>query len=69
MNAPDRKGYRHRQNADDTVDSICLRCFRTIATGANENFLAQSEEAHHCAPEAVTTDLRIARFIREYSNR
>jgi|SRR5580704_15785101 hypothetical protein len=33
-------GFRHRPNNDGSVDSICLRCFRTIASNNHEWSLA-----------------------------
>jgi hypothetical protein len=38
----------HRHNGDGSYDSICLACFRTIATVEKESFLAPKEEFHVC---------------------
>jgi len=40
--------FPHRHNADGTYDSICRRCFRTIATERVEEDLKAEELAHHC---------------------
>ena len=40
--------FHHRVNADKTIDSICLRCFLTAATAANEADLRELEAAHQC---------------------
>jgi hypothetical protein len=41
--------FAHRGKADGTWDSICLRCFRTIATGPSAVWLAPKETTHTCA--------------------
>jgi hypothetical protein len=41
--------YPHRLNPDGTYDSICTRCFRTIANANEEADLAAAEEAHNCS--------------------
>jgi hypothetical protein len=45
MTAPE---FKHRQNADETWDSICLHCFATIATAEQEEGLTHPEDAHNC---------------------
>ncbi len=40
--------YVHRHNEDATHDSICLLCFRTIASQKDENNLEQVERTHVC---------------------
>lgn len=42
--------FVHRQNKDGTIDSICRRCFRTVATALTEEELRPGEEAHRCIP-------------------
>ena len=37
-----------RTNANCTIDSVCTRCFRTIAVGNTLDELAGAENAHHC---------------------
>ena len=49
--------FLHRANRDGTFDSICLRCFHTIATETNEAALAGAEMEHQCVPSALTTPL------------
>jgi hypothetical protein len=48
MYAAGESEYAHRQNADGTFDSICLRCFQTICSANSEPELAQSERQHTC---------------------
>ena len=43
--------FVRRSNKDSTTDSICLACFRTIATTAREADLVSAEEKHICDPE------------------
>src|ERR1700730_14332731 len=40
--------FAHRGKADGTWDSICLRCFRTIATAPNAAWLTPKETGHTC---------------------
>lgn len=40
--------FSHRQNPDSTFDSICKRCYRTIATTESESDLIRSEKEHTC---------------------
>lgn len=41
--------FPHRHKPDGTIDSICLRCFRTIATVRQESDLRNAEENHLCS--------------------
>jgi hypothetical protein len=40
--------FAHRRNDNGTTDSICLKCFRTIATKRTKAELVDSEAAHEC---------------------
>jgi len=42
------KPFPHRKNADGTWDSICTKCFRTVATAKRESSLADAEAEHVC---------------------
>lgn len=42
--------FAHRKNPDRTVDSICTRCFKTIANVENEADLPRIEQRHFCDP-------------------
>lgn len=44
-------GYAHRFNPNGSVDSICRRCFTTVATEFNEANLDDAEGKHICNPE------------------
>ncbi len=40
--------FQHRHNRDGSCDSICLRCYRTIASTRYEDWLAHEESNHVC---------------------
>lgn len=44
---------RHRLNPDSTIDSICILCFATIASGHCVEDLEAVERAHVCDPDAL----------------
>jgi hypothetical protein len=44
------KQFPHRKNADGSWDSICSKCFRTVATAKSERILADAEANHVCVP-------------------
>jgi hypothetical protein len=43
----------HRHNKDGSFDSICTRCYATVATVAEELELVSYESKHICDPVAV----------------
>lgn len=46
------QGFTHRLNrAAGTMDSICHRCFATVATATVEDDLEAAEHRHTCDPE------------------
>lgn len=45
--------YAHRHNSDGSYDSICTKCYSTVATAESEGSLASSESAHICQPSAL----------------
>jgi hypothetical protein len=49
--------FQHWLNSDGTYDSICLRCFLTVASDRGKEDLAPSESQHNCPgpPLAVPT--------------
>jgi hypothetical protein len=40
--------FPHRRNRNGTYDSICPRCFHTIATRKTETDLSKDEHRHIC---------------------
>lgn len=51
--ATDSSQFVHRPNHDGTFDSICVRCFVTVATKFNEGDLEPSELNHDCDPKLL----------------
>jgi hypothetical protein len=46
-----RSGFTHRKNRDGSWDSICLKCFVTVASAPGvrvESELAKTDEVHEC---------------------
>ena len=43
-----RGEFARRVNRDGTIDSICLYCFRTVATSQDESTLLFHQEQHVC---------------------
>ena len=62
MNAVGESEYAHRENADGTFDSICLRCFQTIVSANSEMELVDSERVHSCTSAVVYTNGITERF-------
>ncbi len=46
----DVKAFPHRLNPDETRDSICPKCLRTIATEDRASDLGAAEKSHSCDP-------------------
>jgi hypothetical protein len=42
------KAFPHRHNLDGSYDSICTRCFATVATVRKEEDLRGHEAIHRC---------------------
>jgi hypothetical protein len=40
--------FPHRENPNQTFDSICYRCFATIGNATSEKELAEMEAKHVC---------------------
>lgn len=41
--------FKHRHNREGRWDSICMKCFLTVATSAKEEDLVVAEKAHDCS--------------------
>ena len=48
MSSPRALEFRHRMNGNGSMDSICSRCYDTVATSMWEAELESAEEAHKC---------------------
>jgi hypothetical protein len=55
---PSMTAFHHRANDDRTFDSICMCCYRTVASEAEESQLTEFERDHICED----------RFIRSYQS-
>jgi hypothetical protein len=63
--SPYRLNFQHRPNKDGTCDSICLRCYRTVASTHQEPWLAHEESIHTCTLldlHAWMSDRALSRF-------
>ena len=49
MDTSSASTFRHRHNPDGSWDSICMKCYLTVATTATEDDLEKSEQSHDCA--------------------
>ena len=47
--------FPRRQNPNGTFDSICLTCFKTVATVSMEEDLTEFDRQHVCDPCLVDT--------------
>jgi len=43
--------FAKRRNWNSSFDSICIRCYQTIATANSEEELAAHEQKHTCDPD------------------
>jgi hypothetical protein len=53
-------GFPQRQNADGTYDSVCPRCFYTVARGMTWPEMNEEEKAHICSE----FDLKLANITK-----
>src|ERR1700746_2564233 len=59
--------FAKRRNPDGTMDSICLNCFRTVATCTDELELIELEKEHRCGQErAELAESRYGASILEF---
>jgi hypothetical protein len=42
--------FFHRTMPDSTLESVCMKCFQTIARGKNEAEVMEIERVHSCTP-------------------
>ncbi len=61
MHTP-RSTFPHRHNRDGSYDSICVKCFATIATERIEEMLAQSEQKHMCRSKPMLYTKHLSRL-------
>lgn len=46
--------FSHRMNGNGTMDSICPRCYVTVATSTWESELERAEHAHNCERKGLS---------------
>jgi hypothetical protein len=56
--------YPHKRNKDGSFNSICLVCFRTVASHMTEDELAQEEKKHVCATSLLSKRGSIVEMVR-----
>jgi hypothetical protein len=49
--------FARRRNRDSSIDSICTKCYQTIANGQDDSSLTNAEEGHSCDPNAESDRL------------
>jgi hypothetical protein len=45
--------FARRLNRDSSIDSICTKCYQTVACAENEEDLAIADRNHICDPDWV----------------
>jgi len=46
--------FPHRRNRDGSFDSICLKCFATVASHKTEKELEAEDKGHVCISSALS---------------
>jgi hypothetical protein len=49
--------FARRRNIDSSIDSICTKCFLTIASAGSDEELVGHEEKHVCDPHGAFGDM------------
>jgi hypothetical protein len=44
------KTFTHHRGKDEGYDSVCLTCFRPVASARRERDLSRLERKHECSP-------------------
>jgi hypothetical protein len=52
--------YHYRENADGTIDSICLRCYLSAGSARNETELHAFETAHRCGGKPAGANMGLS---------
>jgi hypothetical protein len=52
------RAFYHRKNNAESFDSICGKCFQTVATRNTEEELKAAEDIHVCQPDSIEAILR-----------
>jgi hypothetical protein len=51
--------FARRQNHDSSIDSICTKCYQTIASADTVSLLAIAEQSHLCDPNGEFTQKHV----------
>lgn len=51
--------FARRQNHDSSIDSICTKCYQTVARARTVSELVASEENHRCDPNMESDRLQM----------
>ena len=62
----ERCSFAHSDNEDGTLDSICPRCFQTLARRARESDVQIAESRHVCDPSTVEHYHWLSKAISDY---
>ena len=58
--SPYRPAFVHRSNTDGTTDTICCKCFVTVARTKVDTEIESAEQHHKCDPWALEYWTRMA---------
>jgi hypothetical protein len=58
---PSPTDFARRSNRDGTTDSICTRCYDTVATATWEADLVSAERSHECKSRKVEQFMKSVR--------
>ena len=61
--------FVRRRNSNSSFDSICTKCFRTIASAGSEDELSAHEGKHVCDPYGEFSDMCFNSDLRTHSLR
>ena len=65
MGESQKEPFPRRLNADGSYDSICPRCFLTIARGSSERELDDAEQNHACELQELRRKKRRTQMTAE----
>jgi hypothetical protein len=63
MTQPNSPSFTYRFNFDGTVDSICTKCFVTVANSDSLPDIQPKERDHVCDPVLVERYAKVSRFL------
>ena len=57
--------FPHRRNKDGSFDSICLKCFATVASHKTEEELKEQDKVHVCVSSMLSERANRVSLIRD----